>query len=76
MNNFARIDFTKDECEAIALLAEMYVDMQRAFPIRFARREFQQIAAAMNGVKMKCSVAASIIKPDVITALPPRDRLR
>lgn len=64
-DNFARIDFTRDECEAIAKLAEIYVDMQRAFPTRFATSEFTHLAATMNRVKMKASVAASVIKPEL-----------
>lgn len=70
--NFARIDFTKDECDAMYELAEAYdamVQMQQQMG-RWNSRQADKMRASVKSVKMKCGVASQMIKPEIISAAP------
>lgn len=73
-NNFARIDFTKDECDAMYELAEAFdamVQMQQAAG-RWNDKQASQMRASVKSVKMKCSIASQMIKPEIITDITPQ----
>lgn len=71
--NFAKIDFTKDECDAMGELVEFfhsqrgaYVAMKRRTAGNMTNMEVDRLAASLNRVKMKVSVASSMIKPNIL----------
>lgn len=70
--NYAAIDFTKDECDAMYEMAEAYdaiVRMQMSAG-RWSAKRASEMRASVKSVKMKCSVASSMIKPEIIDTSP------
>lgn len=69
-SNFARIDFTKDECEAIAEIAEFFEQLAREQVMRMKHSpaKLEQLRASLRRARYKCSVAALIVKPNIVTA--------
>lgn len=59
VEHYAKVDLEKDECEAIAALAEIAV--HQIIPDRgIGNADQQRLRACLNSVKVKMSIAASL----------------
>lgn len=61
-----KIDFTEQECAALGVLAEMGGAMLRDMRGQIGQRQAELIRVALNTVRYKLNIAASLLNPAAI----------
>lgn len=67
---FTEVDLTKDECEAVAQIAEFFEECVRDTALSLGRsRGVEVLRLAVRRLRFTCSTAALAIKPNIQTDL-------